>query len=147
MPPISATNHKRWDGRFSACNAIEGMVWRISTKSRGYDKRGGKTMKKTTLLLMAIFVLVGAGLAAWDYMPPPKPAQDIADALAQLPRQVATDYGTSDRTLVMFNIAALRDVVMKQGERIKVLEGEVAILARLKLQELRGIADPNEVAK
>lgn len=107
----------------------------------------GMALAAIGFVVVCLLLYANTTRASWEHPPQPKPAQDIADALAQLPRKVAEDYGTSDRTLVMFNIAALRDIAVKQDERIKVLEGEVAILARLKLQELRGIVDPNEVAK
>lgn len=102
-------------------------------------------MKKTTILLMAMLILVGAGLAAWDYTLP-KPAKDIADAVVTVPRSVIDDHGMSDRTIVYYNLFKLWEVAKAQNSRIEELEGEGAILLRL-LQELGGITDPNEVAK
>lgn len=122
--------------------------------------------KEESMALAAIGLVVGCLLlyansswASWEHPPQPQPAQDIADALSPLPRKVAEDYGTSDRTLVMFNIAALRDVVMKQSELIKVQEKRIGWLEVSLETMCRGldkagvrpvpppIVDPNEVAK
>lgn len=88
---------------------------------------------------VAVILVAGITFADWDTVPQPKPAQDIIDALMVVPTPTLNQFGHTERTRVIFNIAKLLEVLNQQETRIKALEDKVAKLTKP--------VDPNEVVK
>lgn len=80
------------------------------------------------VIFVALSLWASSAFSAWEYAPPPKPAEDIVDGLIATPRIVLEKYGRSDRTVVMFNLVALQRACQGYEKRIKDLEGAVAAL-------------------
>lgn len=91
------------------------------------------------LVLLAIFI-VPITKAAYDHTPAPKLAEDIIDSLIVVPRKIVERFGQDgERVRLIYNIALQRDVIVSLEKRVIAIEGEVKILSRLKLEELRGV--------
>jgi hypothetical protein len=90
-----------------------------------------KKMVKSSLVVVAGLVIVSTLFAGWDTVPQPKPAQDIIDALVVVPTNILNQYGHTERTRVIFNIAKLLEQMSAQEARIKALETQVAEMGKL----------------
>lgn len=97
-----------------------------------------------SLCLAYVFLCVGFELGEWCQAKPPRyemkltpqakqaliesyaeitdPNDPIYTGLVKLPDTWKDKYGDSDRSRLMFNITTLIQVVINQGERIKILE-------------------------
>ena len=92
------------------------------------------------ILLVVLVTIPIVALASWDTVPQPKPAQDIIDALVPVPTPTLDQFGHTERTRVIFNIARILEVCRDYETRIKALEKQVAELTK-------PVIDPNEVKK
>lgn len=110
-----------------------------------------RIVRDGSLVVLGILIIIlalwcNSAYGAWDYTPPPKPAEDIIDGLIVVPRNVLEKYGSSDRTVVMFNLVALQRACQGYEKRIKVLEdAQKEMVERLnaRLKELS--VDPDGV--
>ena len=82
------------------------------------------------VVLVVLVIIPMVALASWDTVPQPKPAQDIIDALMPVPTPTLDQYGHTERTKVIFNIAKVIEVLNTQEARIKALEEKVAELEK-----------------
>jgi len=90
--------------------------------------------------IIIVCFMTMVGFASWDTVPQPKPAQDIIDVLVPVPTPTLNQFGHTERTRVIFNIAKILEVCQNYETRIKSLEKQVAGLTK-------PVIDPNEVKK
>lgn len=102
------------------------------------------------LLLTLAFVILGSpfAMAAWEHKAPPKPADDIIDAVVRLPRNIVENFGPSDRTVTFYNLALLRENAIKQDKTIKAMETRIKVLEALALPKpaplVNGVPEPKD---
>ena len=104
-------------------------------------KNGQEYERRFALLaIVVVCFMTMVGFASWDTVPQPKPAQDIIDVLVPVPTPTLNQFGHTERTRVIFNIAKILETCQNYETRIKALEKQVAELTK-------PVIDPNEVKK
>lgn len=96
--------------------------------------------------ILLLLVAVGTSFAGWDCAERPKTEKDLSDYLYPLPRNIIDQYGYGDRTIVMFNLATLKQAREKHKKQIDELESaNKALTARIVELTARPVCDPNEI--
>ena len=92
-------------------------------------------MKNALSLLMLVLLLLVVGIlplamarAGYDHIDRPATQQDIIDALMPVPTVTAKQYGSTDKTRLVYNISELLKVCRSYEMRISELEKQVAAL-------------------
>jgi len=98
------------------------------------------TMIVLVVVVIGLSIVIPIAKAGYDHIDRPATAQDCIDAIMPIPTATAKQFGNTDKTRLVFNIAELLNAVSGQEARIKALEKQVA-----ELQE--PTTDPNEVEK
>ena len=103
------------------------------------------TMIVLVMIVVGLAIILPSAKAGYDYDKPLGP--NPINALMQIPPETVDKYGRTENVRLCYNIAELLKAVNKQEVRIKYLEGEVALLSKKALQEIRSTVDPNEVVE
>ena len=83
-------------------------------------------MRKRISILVVVLVAVGLCVAGWDTVPQPKPT--IIDAILVVPANIVDQFGPTELTRVVYNIATLIGQSKAQEDRITALDARIATL-------------------